>query len=339
MRWISFFCADSSRGLKLLIPMPVNLNLPNVICLMGPTASGKTALAIELASRRNFQLVSVDSAQIYRDMDIGTGKPDPQTLAAAPHRLIDIRDPAEAYSAADFRGDAMAAIGEIVAQGDIPLLVGGTMLYFKALRDGLASMPNADPEVRAAIELKAAQEGWGSVHTELAAVDPVSAARIHENDPQRLQRAVEVFRVSGKTLTEFHEEEQNKRDSDNRLPFNLHFFAIQPTDRGVLHSKIEHRFLKMLQMGLVDEVQSLRQRGDLSTSLPSMKSVGYRQVWQHLDGQLSYDEMVNRGVIATRQLAKRQLTWLRSWDELNSLADPSNESAKHVLKFVDSISI
>lgn len=306
---------------------------------MGPTASGKTALAIELAGKRNFQLVSVDSAQVYRDMDIGTGKPDPQTLAAAPHRLIDIRDPSEAYSASDFREDAITAIADISDQGDIPLLVGGTMLYFKALRDGLAAMPNADQKVRGEIESKAAQEGWESVHAELAAVDPVSAARIHANDPQRLQRAVEVFRVSGKTLTEFHEEERNRADSDSRLPFNMHFFAIQPTDRGVLHSKIESRFTEMLRLGLVDEVRSLRQRGDLSTSLPSMKSVGYRQVWQHLDGQLSYDEMVEKGVIATRQLAKRQLTWLRSWDKLNSLSGSFDESAEYVLNFVDSISI
>ncbi|MFK7864863.1 MAG: tRNA (adenosine(37)-N6)-dimethylallyltransferase MiaA [Pseudohongiellaceae bacterium] len=319
--------------------MPAKHKLPDVICLMGPTASGKTALAIELASRRNFQLVSVDSAQVYRGMDIGTGKPDPETLARAPHRLIDVRDPAQTYSAADFRIDAEAEIAGIAAQGDIPLLVGGTMLYFKALRDGLAQMPNADPKIRAEIEAKAEQEGWESVHAELAAVDPVSAKRIHIKDPQRLQRALEVFRISGKTLTEYHEDERDKLDSDNGLPFKLHFFAIQPSDRSVLHSKIEHRYLEMLRAGLLDEVGSLRQRGDLTASLPSMKSVGYRQVWQHLDGQLSYDEMVEKGIIATRQLAKRQLTWLRSWEQLRSLEDASNESAECILKFVDSISI
>lgn len=319
--------------------MPAIKKLPDVICLMGPTASGKTALAIELAARRNFQLVSVDSAQVYRGMDIGSGKPDAKTLALAPHRLIDIRDPSEAYSAAEFCTDATAAIGDIVSQGDMPILVGGTMLYFKALRDGLALMPNADPKIRAEIEAKAEQEGWEAVHAELTAVDPISAKRIHVNDPQRLQRALEVFRVSGKTLTEFHEDEQNRTDSDNRLPFKLHFFAIQPSDRSVLHSKIEYRYLEMLKLGFVEEVRSLRLRDDLSAALPSMKSVGYRQVWQHLDGQLNYDEMVDKGVIATRQLAKRQLTWLRSWENLHSLEGASNKSAEYVLNFVDSISI
>lgn len=313
--------------------------LPDVICLMGPTASGKTALAIELLKSRRFQLVSVDSAQVYRGMDIGTGKPDALTLQEAPHRLIDIRDPAQVYSASDFRLDAIREIEDIVAQGDIPLLVGGTMLYFKALRDGLAPMPTANPEIRMAIEDKAQAEGWEAVHAELAEVDPVAAQRIHPNDPQRLQRALEVYRVSGKTLTSYHEEEQSQFDSDNKLPFNLHFFAIQPSDRSVLHSNIKDRFLEMLRLGLVDEVQALHQRNDLKSTLPSMKSVGYRQVWQYLDGELSYDEMVEKGIISTRQLAKRQITWLRSWDKLKSLDGPSVNSADYVLKFVDSISI
>lgn len=319
--------------------MTSNPELPNVICLMGPTASGKTALAIELAQQRNFQLVSVDSAQVYRNMDIGTGKPDAETLEKAPHRLIDIRDPADTYSASEFRIDALNEIQDITAQGDVPLLVGGTMLYFKALRDGLAEMPNADPEIRRAIEAKAAAQGWESVHAELAAVDPVSAERIHTNDPQRLQRALEVYRISGKTLTKYHEEGRNKANSDNGLPFNLHFFAIQPTDRSVLHSKIKQRFIKMLSSGLVQEVQALRQRTDLNANLPAIKSVGYRQVWQYLEGQLSYEEMVEKGIIATRQLAKRQLTWLRSWEELHGLAGPSAESVDYILKYVDSISI
>jgi tRNA dimethylallyltransferase len=319
--------------------MTLNPKLPNVICLMGPTASGKTALAIELAQQRNFQLVSVDSAQVYRDMDIGTGKPDAETLVKAPHRLIDIRDPANAYSASEFRIDVLREIQEITSQGDVPLLVGGTMLYFKALRDGLAEMPNADPETRRAIEAKAAALGWESVHAELAAVDPVAAQRIHANDPQRLQRALEVYRVSGKTLTKHHEEERNKLDSDNRLPVNLHFFGIQPSDRGVLHIKIRNRFLEMIRLGLVEEVQALRKRSDLNSSLPALKSVGYRQVWQYLEGQLSFDDMVDKSIIATRQLAKRQLTWLRSWEELHALDGPSAESADYILKYVDSISI
>jgi len=316
-----------------------NAKLPNVICLMGPTASGKTALAIELAEQRNFQLVSVDSAQVYLDMNIGTGKPDAQTLRKSPHRLLDIRDPADTYSASEFRIDALNEIQDITAHGDIPLLVGGTMLYFKALRDGLAEMPNADPEIRRAIETKAVQEGWQSVHAELAAVDPASAKRIHVNDPQRLQRALEVYRVSGKTLTQYHEEGRSKANSDNSLPFNLHFFAIQPTDRGVLHNKIKKRFLEMLSSGLVEEVQVLRQRKDLSISLPAIKSVGYRQVWQYLDGQLSHEEMVDRGIIATRQLAKRQLTWLRSWNELHGLDGHSSKSLNYILNYLDSISI
>lgn len=319
--------------------MTSNLELPNVFCLMGPTASGKTALAIDLVQQRNFQLISVDSAQIYRGMDIGTGKPDAETLKACPHRLIDILDPAETYSASDFRIDALREIQDIVTQGDKPLLVGGTMLYFKALRDGLAKMPNANPAIRKAIEAKAEQEGWESVHAELSAVDPVAARRIHSNDPQRLQRALEVYRASGKTLTEYHEEERERADNDNGLPYNLHFIAIQPSDRGVLHTKIKQRFLEMLSLGLVEEVQALRQRKDLDSNLPAIKSVGYRQVWQYLEGQLSYDEMVEKAVIATRQLAKRQLTWLRSWEKLHSLENPSAESANYVLKFVDSISI
>jgi tRNA dimethylallyltransferase len=313
--------------------------LPNVICLMGPTASGKTALAIELAQQRNFQLVSVDSAQVYRDMDIGTGKPDAETLLKAPHRLIDILDPADAYSASKFRIDVLSEIQEITSQGDVPLLVGGTMLYFKALRDGLAKMPNADPETRRAIEAKAAALGWESVHAELAAVDPVAAQRIHANDPQRLQRALEVYRVSGKTLTKHHEEERNKLNSDNSLPVNLHFFGIQPSNRGVLHKEIKKRFLEMIRLGLVEEVQALRRRSDLNSSLPALKSVGYRQVWQYLDGQLGFDEMVDKSIIATRQLAKRQLTWLRSWEELHTLDGPSSESADYILKYVESISI
>lgn len=319
--------------------MTPNSELPNVICLMGPTASGKTALAIELAHKHNFQLVSVDSAQVYRSMDIGTGKPDAETLKKAPHRLIDIRDPADSYSASEFRIDAINEIQEITAQGDVPLLVGGTMLYFKALRDGLAEMPNADPEIRRSIEAKAQAQGWESVHAELAEVDPVSAQRIHANDPQRLQRALEVYRISGKTLTKYHEEGRSKADNDNGLPFNLHFFAIQPTDRSVLHSKIEQRFREMLNTGLVEEVQALRQRKDLSAHLPALKSVGYRQVWQYLEGQLSFEEMVDKGIIATRQLAKRQLTWLRSWEELHRLDGPSPESADYILKYVSSISI
>jgi tRNA dimethylallyltransferase len=312
---------------------------PNVICLMGPTASGKTALAVELVKRGGFQIVSVDSAQIYVGMDIGTGKPSADILALAPHRLISFKDPSEAYSAADFCSDAKIEIASIIKQGDIPLLVGGTMLYLKALRDGMAKLPSADPATRAAIEELARREGWQAVHQELAAVDPQAAQRIHPNDPQRLQRALEVYRISGKTLSQFHFDEKNQIDNDNELPFNLHYFAIQPPDRRVLHNTIEHRFREMLRLGLVDEVDVLYRRGDLKIEMPSMKSVGYRQVWQHIAGELDYDGMLERGIIATRQLAKRQLTWLRSWDNLHSLAEPSAKSVDSVLNFVDSIAI
>ncbi len=337
----------------------------DVICLLGPTAAGKTALAVELLQRRRFQIVSVDSAQIYRGMDIGTGKPDADTLISAAHRMIDIRDPAEAYSASEFRRDVQSHIDEILQQGDIPLLVGGTMLYFKVLRDGLADMPHADAQVRSKIEALAAREGWASVHEQLAQVDPQSAARIHPNDPQRLQRALEVFLVSGKTMTELHAQEKcakaklsNKksgRDSvamkaavdvngpDQSLRHNLHFFALQVQDRQLLHARIEQRFMQMLEDGLVAEVEALYRREDLSLRLPSIKSVGYRQVWQYLAGDLNYDSMVGKSIIATRQLAKRQLTWLRSWKNLHLLdAPPGKNTAKSidcVLNYMDSISI
>ncbi|MEX0964590.1 MAG: tRNA (adenosine(37)-N6)-dimethylallyltransferase MiaA [Pseudohongiellaceae bacterium] len=310
---------------------------PNVLCLLGPTASGKTSLAVDLVQRYPFQIVSVDSAQIYRQMDIGTGKPKPEILKRAPHRLIDFIDPAVPYSASQFRQDAFREIDDILGVGDTPLLVGGTMLYFRVLRDGLADLPQADPEIRAEIEKLALEQGWEAVHESLAAVDPDSAARIHPNDPQRLQRALEVYRVSGKTMSSLHTEMQAQQEA--KLPYNLHFFAIQPEDRGVLHRAIQTRFRQMLEDGLVAEVQALRDRGDLSHRLPSIKSVGYRQVWQHLDGEYDYEAMVEKSIIATRQLAKRQLTWLRSWPGLHILRDSSAQSVQHVLKYMDTTSI
>jgi tRNA dimethylallyltransferase len=310
---------------------------PDVICLMGPTASGKTSLAVELVQQHPFQIVSVDSAQIYQQMDIGTGKPEKEVLQRAPHRLIDFIDPARPYSASQFRRDAFAEIDNILEDGDTPLLVGGTMLYFRVLRDGLADMPHADVAVRAEIEHLAKQQGWEAVHAQLEAVDPDSAARIHPNDPQRLQRALEVYRVSGQTMTSLHAAMQRTRAAE--LPYKLHFFAIQPQDRGLLHKQIELRFQQMLQQGLLDEVRALYSRGDLNHRLPSIKSVGYRQVWQFLEGEIDYDGMVEKSIIATRQLAKRQLTWLRSWPSLQSLSESSTQSAQHVLKYMDSISI
>ncbi|MEX0739460.1 MAG: tRNA (adenosine(37)-N6)-dimethylallyltransferase MiaA [Pseudohongiella sp.] len=305
------------------------------ICLLGPTASGKTALAVELVQRLPFTIINVDSAQIYRGMDIGTGKPDAATLRLAPHRLIDFMDPAQSYSAARFRTDAIREMRDIRSQGRIPLLVGGTMLYFKALRDGLAVLPEADPDVREQISRLAQQHGWPAVHARLAAVDKVAAERIHPNDPQRLQRALEVYMVTGRSMTDL----QSRNLVTDSLSEELLFVSIQPTERSVLHAKIESRFRQMLDDGLVDEVQRLRRRDDLHVGLPSIRSVGYRQVWQYLDGEISFDAMVERGIIATRQLAKRQVTWLRSWDKLHNFDSESPETMTKVLKLIHSVSI
>ncbi|AJR06823.1 tRNA (adenosine(37)-N6)-dimethylallyltransferase MiaA [Photobacterium gaetbulicola] len=295
--------------------------LPQAIFLMGPTASGKTDLAIRLRQQLPVELISVDSALIYKDMDIGTAKPDADELAQAPHRLIDIRDPAQSYSAADFRADALKEMADIVAQGRIPLLVGGTMLYYKALLEGLSPLPAADPAVRAQIEQEAADKGWQAMHEELVRIDPVSGARIHPNDPQRLSRALEVFRISGKTLTEL------TKTQGDALPYRVHQFAITPTDRAVLHRRIEQRFEKMIEAGFEQEVRALYERGDLHPDLPSIRCVGYRQMWEYLDGQCSLDDAVFRGICATRQLAKRQITWLRSWKDLTWLDSSDPESA------------
>lgn len=288
---------------------------------MGPTASGKTDLAIRLRQQLPVELISVDSALIYKNMDIGTAKPDADELAQAPHRLIDIRDPAQSYSAADFRADALKEMADIVAQGRIPLLVGGTMLYYKALLEGLSPLPAADPVIRAQIEQEATEKGWQAMHEELVRIDPVSGARIHPNDPQRLSRALEVFRISGKTLTEL-----TKTQGDT-LPYRVHQFAITPTDRAVLHRRIEQRFEKMIDAGFEQEVRALYERDDLHPDLPSIRCVGYRQMWEYLDGQCSLDDAVFRGICATRQLAKRQITWLRSWKDLTWLDSSDPELA------------
>ncbi|MEQ8312898.1 MAG: tRNA (adenosine(37)-N6)-dimethylallyltransferase MiaA [Gammaproteobacteria bacterium] len=312
---------------------------PPVICLLGPTAAGKTALAMELVDRADCEIISVDSAQVYRGMDIGTGKPEPKLLQRYPHRLIDIADPAEPYSASEFRSDALREIETVTRSGKLPLLVGGTMLYFKALRDGLADMPDADQSVRTQIEAMAAESGWQAVHARLSEVDPEAAARIHPNDPQRLQRALEVYMLTGESLSSHHQKEKNGSAEFAGIPFDLHFFAIQVHDRGVLHERIAVRFQQMLEQGLVDEVRALHSRPDLNESLPSIKSVGYKQVWQYLEGELDYDGMVERSIIATRQLAKRQLTWLRSWPDLRQLGESPADSVDSILNYVDSISI
>jgi tRNA dimethylallyltransferase len=283
---------------------------------MGPTACGKTRVAVELVQEFPFEIISVDSALVYRGLDIGSGKPDKATLARAPHRLIDIRDPAEPYSAADFRADALREMKDILAHGKIPLLVGGTMLYFKALRDGLARLPSATPEVRERILALAREQGWGAVHARLREVDPQAAARIHPNDPQRLQRALEVHEVSGQPMSALHALGPTGTAAD--LPCNLIFLAMLP-NRTVLHQVIAQRFAAMLDAGLVAEVTALRSRGDLTPDLPALRSVGYRQVWEYLEGQYGYSTMVEKAVAATRQLAKRQYTWLRSWPDLHAL--------------------
>lgn len=305
-----------------------------VLCLMGPTASGKTALAIDLVQQLPVDIISVDSAQVYRGMDIGTGKPDAETLKRAPHRLINILDPADAYSAARFCDDAWREIADIRAAGRIPLLVGGTMLYFRALRDGLSSLPEADPGIRQQITDLAAREGWGAVHRQLADADPRAAARIHPNDPQRLQRALEVFLITGRSMSALQSAARPGFSSDNLL-----FMALQPSSRQLLHERIEQRFHEMLDAGLVDEVQRLYDRGDLNLRMPSIRSVGYRQVWQHLDGEISFDAMVERGIIATRQLAKRQVTWLRSWHGLHSFVSDSSDTLDRVLKLIRAVSM
>ncbi|AMA47326.1 tRNA (adenosine(37)-N6)-dimethylallyltransferase MiaA [Pseudomonas alabamensis] len=314
---------------------------PPAIFLMGPTAAGKTDLAIALTQVLPCELISVDSALIYRDMDIGTAKPSKDVLAAHPHRLIDIRDPAQSYSAAEFRHDALAAMAEISARGRIPLLVGGTMLYYKALVEGLADMPPADAQVRADLEAEMAALGLAELHRQLAEVDPESAARIHPNDPQRLVRALEVYRVSGQSMTVHRTRQQQAAQAgdDAALPYTVASLAIAPANRHVLHERIALRFAQMLEQGFVEEVQALRNRRDLHAGLPSIRAVGYRQVWDHLDGALTAAQMQERGVIATRQLAKRQFTWLRSWPDLHWLDSLADDNLSRTLKYLRTISI
>ncbi|GAA0295818.1 tRNA (adenosine(37)-N6)-dimethylallyltransferase MiaA [Psychrosphaera haliotis] len=278
-----------------------------VISIMGPTASGKTDLAMQLADLINGDLISVDSALIYKGMDIGTAKPTPDELSKYPHQLISFLDPAEVYSAADFRKDALKAIEKSFNKGKTPILVGGTMMYFKALVEGISDLPEANSEIRTQIETLANDKGWQHVHDLLAEVDPVAAKRIHPNDPQRINRAYEVYLISGKSMTELMSQEKQP------IPYNIKQFAFMCDDKTELHKRIEQRFDIMLEQGFKGEVESLIQRPDLHLDLPSIRAVGYRQMWQHLKGELDWNEMVFRGVVATRQLAKRQLTWLRSW--------------------------
>jgi len=280
---------------------------------MGPTASGKTALAVSLVERFPLEIISVDSALVYRGMNIGTAKPDAATLARAPHHLLDIRDPTEAYSAAAFCDDARRLMADITARGRVPLLVGGTMLYFRALLQGLDDLPRADAALRKQLEAEAALRGWPALHAELAAVDPVTAARLAPNDSQRIGRALEIFRLTGTPMSALLDRAQSE------LPYRVLQLALIPSDRAVLHQRIADRFDAMLAEGLIDEVKSLRQTYALTADLPAMRAVGYRQAWAYLEGEIELGELREQGIAATRQLAKRQLTWLRSWPDAVAL--------------------
>jgi len=285
-------------------------SLPPALLLLGPTASGKTACALALARVLPVEIISVDSALVYRDMDIGTAKPSADELASCPHHLIDIVSPEEAYSAARFRADAIRLMAEITARGGIPLLAGGTMLYFKALRDGLSDLPGADPDLRRAIDDEAAARGWPALHAELARLDPDAAARLEPGDAQRIQRALEIVRLTGRPLADSYAKKE-----DDTLPCRLLPIAIAPSDRSALHDRIAARFDAMLHAGFVDEVRQLRRTYALTPEMPSMRCVGYRQAWEYLDGDIGYDELRFKGIAATRQLAKRQLTWQRQFRE------------------------
>lgn len=297
----------------------INTALP-VIAIMGPTASGKTGLALEIAAKVDSEVISVDSALVYKGMDIGTAKPTQEEQEGVVHHLIDIIDPAQSYSVSQFVNDTNALIGDILARGKVPILAGGTMMYFNALINGISPLPKSDEKIRDEITQQAQRLGWSKLHDELRGVDPISGERIHPNDPQRITRALEVYRSTGKTLTHWQQQEGEK------CPYNIAQFAIAPADRAVLHERIATRFDMMLEQGFEKEVVKLYERSDLHEDLPSIRSVGYRQMWQYLDGQLSYAEMRERGIIATRQLAKRQLTWLRGWEQVTWLDTFANDN-------------
>ncbi|CUI53560.1 tRNA (adenosine(37)-N6)-dimethylallyltransferase MiaA [Achromobacter ruhlandii] len=284
---------------------------PLVICLAGPTAAGKSASTLALAERWPLEIINVDSATIYRGMDIGTAKPSPAEQAQVPQHLLDIRDPAQSYSAAEFRADALRLIDAIRARGRIPLLAGGTMMYYKALRDGLDDLPQADPALRAELEARAARDGWPALHAELARLDPVTAARLAPNDSQRIQRALEICQLSGQPMSALLGRQRAAGDDDHRYLT----ISLEPSARAALHARIEQRFDAMLASGLLEEVRGLHARADLHPGLPSVRCVGYRQMWAHLDGEISLEEAREQGIAATRQLAKRQITWLRAQPE------------------------
>lgn len=304
---------------------------PRVVLLAGPTATGKTDIAVEAARTLPCEILSVDSAMIYRGMDIGTAKPPPGVQAIAPHRLIDICDPAEAYSAARFRADALREIAAVHRAGRVPLLVGGTMLYFRALERGLSALPPADPQVRARLLAEAEEVGWGALHARLARIDPGAARRIHPNDPQRIQRALEVHALTGRPLSEL----QAAGAPSEPLPFDVVKIHVVPAERAVLHRRIETRFHAMLRDGLLEEVGRLRARGDLHPGMPSLRAVGYRQIWRHLAGETGLGEAVSEAVHASRQLAKRQLTWMRADPDARTFTVDNPTSASNVLKYIE----
>jgi tRNA dimethylallyltransferase len=308
-----------------------NAPLPFHVALAGPTASGKTAAALEIAKRWAVEIISVDSALVYRGMDIGTAKPTAAERAAVVHHLIDIRDPLQAYSAAEFVRDARTLMQDIQARGKLPLLVGGTMLYFKALGEGLDDMPPADTAVREALLQEAQEKGWPAMHAQLAAMDPITAQRLAPADSQRIQRALEVFRVSGKPLSQFHAQ---RSGAEPVQPSGV-LISLEPADRAWLHARIAQRFDAMLAEGFVDEVKTLRARGDLHIDLPSMRCVGYRQAWEALDGVWPMAELRDKGIFATRQLAKRQITWLRSMPQRQVVACDQEQALSQVLSHVD----
>lgn len=301
-----------------------------VVFLMGPTASGKTALAMQLYDAIPSEIVSVDSAMIYRGMDIGTAKPDPETLQRYPHRLIDIRDPAEAYSAAEFRHDALSLINEIRGVGKVPVLTGGTMMYFQALLNGLANLPEADPVVRDRLFNEAEEKGWPAMHERLQRIDPDSASRLNPNDSQRLQRALEVYEITGRTMTELWAEQEKQKPD-----FPIISLAVMPQERAELHDRIQQRFDIMLGQGFEEEARELWERGDLNMQMPSVRSVGYRQMWEYFEGNWDYETMKFKGVVATRQLAKRQVTWLRSWENLHWLDTHDRKLLANALKLIE----
>lgn len=301
---------------------------------MGPTASGKSALAMALAQHVPAEIISVDSAQTYRDMNIGTAKPSLADRKAVPHHLIDIIDPTDAYSTARFREDAVRLIGEVIARGRLPLLVGGTMLYFKSLREGLSNLPQADPQVRASLDERAATIGWPAMHAELARIDPVTASRLQPNDAQRIQRALEVHRITGVPLSQLQGRREAATSEARNEAYRPVTIALSPGERAVLHRRIEARFDAMLRAGLVDELRQLRDRHALRADMPSMRTVGYRQAWAHLEGAMDAAELRDRGVFATRQLAKRQLTWLRSTPDTETFDCLSPDLVKQVRIYV-----